>query len=135
MKTTLFLLLLFASAVGLTAEYKCTISRIDFGDDLEVGVKERWNKQLVGKFLLVDTRTGVMTGALNNSLYKPPLLLNSGDSENSFVSATIVSPRFDQGVVGVDTRIITIQTWKSGSRKPFSLFWDDMLMRGRCSLQ
>jgi hypothetical protein len=135
MKLLVPLLMCFASAVGLTAEYKCTISRIDFGDDIDVGVKERWNKQLIGKFLLVDTRTGVMTGALNNSLYKPPLLLNGGDSENSFVSATIVSPRFDADVVGVDTRIITIKTWQSGSKKPFSLFWDDMLMRGRCSLQ
>ena len=114
------------------AQYECTISRIDFGDEISIGVKEMFIKQLVGKALLVDTQDGVMTGVLNNSLFKTPLVLNHGDSENSFVAATIVSPKFDKGVVGVDTRILTIKTWEAGAKKPFSLFWDDMLLRGRC---
>ncbi len=40
MKLLLPLLMCFASAVGVTAEYKCTISRIDFSDDIEAGVKD-----------------------------------------------------------------------------------------------
>ena len=114
------------------AQCECTISRIDFGDEIGIGVKEMFIKQLVGKALLVDTRDGVMTGVLSNSLFKPPVVLNHGDGDNSFVAATIVSPKLDQGVVGVDTRIVTIKTWETGNKKPFSLFWDDMLLRGRC---
>jgi hypothetical protein len=119
-------------SVAHAAQYECTISRIDFGDEIGNGVKEMFAKKLVGKALLVDTQDGVMTGVLNNSLFKPPLVLNHGDSENSFVAVTIVSPKLDKGVVGVDTRILTIKTWEPGKKKPFSLFWDDMLLRGRC---
>ncbi len=122
-----------ASTISVSAEYECTILRIDFGDETDGSVKEMFTKQLVGKTVLVDTRDGVMTGALNNSLFKPPLVISHGDSENSFVAATMVSPKLDKGVVGVDTRILTIKTWETGNRKPFSLFWDDMLLRGRCT--
>jgi hypothetical protein len=133
LKAIFVVVLILASSISGSAEYECTISRIDFGDDIDISEKETFIKQLVGKTLLVDTQDGVMTGVLNNSLFKPPLVLNHGDSENSFVAATIVSPKLDKGVVGVDTRILTIKTWATGKKKPFSLFWDDMLMRGRCT--
>jgi hypothetical protein len=132
MRTVISIALFIASTVGSTANYRCSIERIDFSDETDRGVREMHIKNLVGKQFAVDTTDGVMTGVLNNSLFKPPLVLNHGDSENSFVTATIVSPKFDQGVVGVDTRILTIKTWHSTRRKPFSLFWDDMLMRGAC---
>ena len=132
MKVIFVMLLIIASSISASAEYECTIFRIDFGDDIDIGVKEMFTKQLVGKTLLINTQDGVMTGVLNNGLFKPPLVLNHGDSENSFVAATIVSPILDKGVVGTDTRILTIQTWATGKKKPFSLFWDDMLLRGRC---
>jgi len=132
MKAVFVMLLIIASSMSTSAEYECTISRIDFGDDIDISVKEMFTKQLVGKTLLVNTQDGVMTGVLNNSLFKPPVVLNHGDSDNSFVAATIVSPKVDKGVVGVDTRILTIKTWATGKKKPFSLFWDDMLLRGRC---
>ena len=99
MRGIIVIALAIASSISVSAEYECTISRIDFGDDINVDTKEMFTKQLVGKTLLVDTRDGVMTGVLNNNLFKPPLVLNHGDSENSFVAATIVSPKLDKGVV------------------------------------
>jgi hypothetical protein len=129
-----FLIFLLYTPLGFAAQYRCTIQRIDFSDETGGGERAMFTKQLVGGRLIVDTHTGVMTGALRNSLFKAPLVLNHGDNQNSFVSATIVSPKFDKGVVGVDTRILTINTWRPTNRKPFSLFWDDMLMRGNCIL-
>ncbi len=132
MKTAFIVALIVASSISASADYECTISRIDFGDDIDIGVKEMFSRQSIGKTFLVDTQDGRMTGVINNSLFKSPLVLSHGDSENSFVAATIVSPKLDKGVVGVDTRILRIKTWATARNKPFSLFWDDMLFRGRC---
>jgi hypothetical protein len=131
----LLVALALGSAGASAAQYVCVIKSANFGDDVEPGVRQMFGGEYIGKSFSVDTRDGVMRGVLRNDLFKAPWVLNHGDEENSFVSAVIVSPKTDAGVVGVDTRILTIKTYAETKKKPFSLFWDDILFRGTCVSQ
>lgn len=113
-------------------QFVCTIRSANFGDDIEVSVQEMWKKRHINKSFTVDTRDGVMRGVFRNDMLKPPFVFSHGDESNSFVVGTIVSPKLDAGVVGVDTRILTIKVWADTVTKPFSLFWDDVVYRGTC---
>lgn len=126
--TTLFLTSMQSSA----AVYECLIKTINYPENTVRGWRKITNDRYVGKLFYVDTSTGVMRGIFRNDIMKPPTILNYGNSENSFVVATVVSPLTDSGVVGTDTRILRVRVWEEGQAKPFTLLWDDEVYRGEC---
>jgi hypothetical protein len=130
--TTLAVALMLLGSPVYAEQFNCKIRSANFGEDIEIAVQEMWKKQYLNKTFTVDTRDGVMRGIFQNNLFKPPFVFYHGDESNSFVVGTLVSPKLDAGVVGTDTRILTIKVWRETRLKPFSLFWDDIVFRGDC---
>lgn len=93
-------------------DYRCTIERSE-------SVAESSLANLyVGKQFTVERNTGLMAGALKNSYFTDPQVIDYGSSENSYKVVTTM--RKEQGAgAGSTVFALTINEYKDGARKPF----------------
>ncbi|WP_063912771.1 hypothetical protein [Pseudomonas sp. p21] len=126
----------FAAAVaflGLTGavsawalpDYRCTVQRAVSASESSLG------HMYLGKQFTVERKTGLMAGALKNSYFTEPQVIDYGSSENSYKVVTTM--RKDQGVgAGSSLFALTINEYKDETRKPFVFLSDDDVYLGWC---
>lgn len=110
-------LLAIAALVGASnawalPDYRYTIERSVSASDVSLG------NLYIGKQFTVDRNTGLMTGALKNSYFTDPQVIDYGDSGNSYKVVTTM--RNEQGAgAGSSVFALTIMEFKDGERRPF----------------
>jgi len=120
----IFALIAPANAWALS-DYRCTIERSVSASDVSLG------HLYVGKQFTVERNTGLMAGALKNSYFTDPQVIDYGDSGNSYKVVTTM--RKDQGAgAGSSIFALTIMEFKDGTRKPFIYLSDADAYLGWC---
>lgn len=72
-----------------------------------------------------------MAGALKNSYFTDPQVIDYGDSENSYKVVTTM--RKEQGAgAGSTMYALTVNEYKDGARKPFVFLANDDIYLGWC---
>lgn len=128
MKTAVLLAmaaLLGASNAWALSDYRCTVERSVSASDVSLG------HLYIGKQFTVERKTGLMAGALKNSYFTDPQVIDYGDSGNSYKVVTTM--RKDQGAgAGSSIFALTIMEFKEGERKPFIYLSDADAYLGWC---
>jgi hypothetical protein len=107
------------------SDYHCTIERSISASDVSLG------HLYIGKQFTVERNTGLMAGALKNSYFTDPQVIDYGDSGNSYKVVTTM--RKDQGAgAGSSIFALTIMEFKDGARKPFIYLSDADAYLGWC---
>ena len=136
MRTTTTLLvttamLTFARGVVASDDYRCTIERVVTPTHDSDSVQKMLTAQYVSKSFTVERRTGLMAGALKNSFEKPPLVVDQGSKANSYkVIATLKVG--EPGVVGSSVKVLVVNEFSAGAKKPFLYLDLDVVYSGTC---
>lgn len=112
-------------------DYHCTIERIYDAEGDSSPLLDSLRKIFVGKEFTVDRRSGVMIGALKNSVVTDPVVVDSGSKDNSFKAVTTM--RRDQGVGGGSSVFaLVVKEFYDTPKKPFVFLDGDMVYFGSC---
>ncbi|HVL09349.1 MAG TPA: hypothetical protein VM512_09370 [Burkholderiaceae bacterium] len=122
---------------GITAraqegrDYLCTIERIANAEGVDDKSLEMRRKNFVGQQFSVSRRTGIMSGALKNSYFTLPEVIDIGSSGNSFKAVTTM--RREQGMgPGSNVHVLVVREYESSPKKTFVYLDNDELYFGKC---
>ncbi len=108
-----------------SSDYRCTIDRT------ESAAESQLNQMYIGKQFTVERQSGLMAGALKNSFFTDPVVVDQGSTENSFKVVTTM--RRDQGAGGGSAiYALTIMEYHDTPRKPFIFLRDAEAFLGWC---
>lgn len=117
--------LIGATNAWAATDYRCTIDRTVSASEKSL------SHMLIGKQFTVERQTGLMAGALKNSYFTDPQVIDHGSTENSYKVVTTM--RKDQGAgAGSSVHALTIDEYKEGAKKPFIFLFNDEAFLGWC---
>jgi len=107
------------------SDYRCTVERSVSASD------SNFNQMYIGKQFTVERRTGLMAGALKNSYFTKPTVIDDGSTGNAFMVVTTM--RADQGVgAGSMVYVLTINEFTESASKPFIYLINSDAYLGQC---
>lgn len=117
--------LIGAGNAWASPDYRCTVERTASASASSLA------HMYLGKQFTVERKTGLMAGALKNSYFTEPQVIDYGSSENSYKVVTTM--RKDQGAgAGSSLFALTINEYADDVRKPFVFLSDSDVYYGWC---
>ena len=118
-----------ASAVG--TDYKCTVDRFSLASGDTGKLYKYYKKQYIGEEFTVNRAKGYTTGAIKNSYFTAPQVIDFGSTENSYKVVTTM--RKDQGIgYGSSISALIINEYEATRQKPFVFMQNDKVFFGTC---
>ena len=133
--TTTFAIGVIACMLAVSAhaapDYRCTIEkRINAAPELPALLIAQ-EKAYIGKRFMVERKTGIITGALQNAFTTDPLIVDSGSAKSAYkVVSTIKSE--EEHIYGSNIYALTINENTSSVQKPFAFLENTVVYMGQC---
>ncbi|MEQ1579502.1 MAG: hypothetical protein ABL964_02830 [Steroidobacteraceae bacterium] len=112
-------------------DYRCTIERVIAASGTGGPVQDLMDRTYVGKEFTVERETGLMAGALKNSFFTSPHVVDRGSTENSFKVVTTMTREQGTGA-GSNVYVLVVNEFAKGERKPFIYLNNDLAYIGDC---
>lgn len=117
--------LLLSANAWASDDYQCTIQRV------VAATEPSAYSSMVGKQFTVERQSGLMAGALKNSYFTQPQIIDPGSTENSYKVVTTM--RTDQGAgAGSTVFALIINEYDDGPHKQFVFMVDSDVFFGLC---
>lgn len=108
--------------------YRCTVESVAVPPQTSRAQADYLKKQHVGGIFVVERRTGVMSGVLDNSYGTKPRVIDHGSAETSYkVVNTIPKER-----TGGNIYALVVNEYVRGETKPFVFMLNDEIYFGTC---
>lgn len=122
---------LLAVSAQAAPDYRCTIEkRINAAPELPA-IQVVQEKAYIGKRFMVDRKTGVITGALQNAFTADPDIVDSG-SDNSAYKVVSIIKSDEAHIYGSNIYALTINENASSAQKPFAFLENAVVYMGQC---
>lgn len=78
-----------------------------------------------------ERATGRMSGALKNTYFTDPVVIDYGSRENAYKAVTTM--RLDQGLgAGSNIYALNVAEYEEDEKKPFVFLWNGTVFFGQC---
>tara|TARA_R110002049_G_scaffold215303_1_gene386766 strand:- start:98 stop:532 length:435 start_codon:yes stop_codon:yes gene_type:complete len=122
---------LLAMSAQAAPNYRCTIEkRINASPELQA-IQMAQEKAYIGKRFMVERKTGIITGALQNAFTSEPDIVDSG-SDNSAYKVVSIIKADEAHIYGSNIYALTINEHASASQKPFAFLENAVVYMGQC---
>lgn len=133
--TTTFSVGVFACLLAVSAQaapdYRCTIEkRINAAPEFPA-IQMAQEKAYIGKRFVVDRKTGIITGALQNAFTSDPNIVDSGSEKNAYKVVSIIKSD-EAHIYGSNIYALTINEHASSTQKPFAFLENSVVYMGQC---
>lgn len=113
-------------------DYKCVIERLDHAGVGKIDSPSFYFDMYIGKEFSVNRRTGIMSGALDNSFINSPIVVDVGSSDNSYKAVNFLKKEQGAGA-GTNIYALTVNEYVETEKKPFIFLRNDEVFYGYCT--
>lgn len=118
------------AASPILEDYRCTVERFSQAQGDSGPSYESLKKAFIGLQFTVDRASGITVGALKNSIWSKPRVVDQGSQDNSFKVMSYISS--DTGMPGTQITALNIMEFIAGDKKPFNYMINDIVYFGTC---
>ncbi|HEY9097943.1 MAG TPA: hypothetical protein VIN38_03635 [Thiobacillus sp.] len=122
---------LLAVSAHAAPNYRCTIEkRINAAPELPA-VQMAQEKAYIGKRFMVERKTGIITGALQNAFTVDPEVVDSGSGNSAYKVVSIIKSD-EAHIYGSNIYALTINEHANSTQKPFAFLENTVVYMGQC---
>lgn len=122
---------LLAVSAQAAPDYSCTIEkRINAAPELPA-LQMAQEKAYIGKRFMVERKSGIITGALQNAFTADPEIVDSGSAKSAYKVVSTIKAE-EEHVYGSNIYALTINEHASSAQKPFAFLENAVVYMGQC---
>ncbi len=122
---------LLAVSAHAAPDYRCTIEkRINAAPELPA-IQMAQEKAYIGKRFMVERKTGIITGALQNAYNSDPDIVDSGSAKSAYKVVSTIKAE-EEHIYGSNIYALTINENANSAQKPFAFLENTVVYMGQC---